>query len=88
MQRLDAFSIFFVGRLQRIKLYRLVAQIFECESAESSVSGACADVFRTECSSLYVRIGKLSTRPGNAAIPGSVTVSRRKFMQQMGLLRQ
>ncbi len=27
----------------------------------------------------------MSTRPGNAAIPGSATVSRRKFMQQMGL---
>jgi len=48
--------------------------------------GAARSVASRSVASLYVRIVNASTDPGNAAIPGSVAVPARKFMQRWGLI--
>jgi len=56
----------------------------EVEARRVVFPGAARSVANRSVASRYVRIGNASTGPGTAAIPGSVAVPARKFLQRWG----
>jgi len=73
----------FAGRLPTW-LTRILHKFPDAGARRVVFPGCGAEIFQPEHSSHYVRTGKLSTHAGNTAIPGSVAVQRRKFMQYPG----
>jgi Arc/MetJ family transcription regulator len=63
---------------------RCIKRIRRSEARRVVFPGAARSVDNRSVASPYVRIGNASTDPGNAAIPGSVAILARNFMQRWG----